>query len=1142
MRKMRHRVKSLTAMLLSACLVLSQGAVNVWADEAVPEGAAVEAAIEAAAAEEAADEEVVAEEAAAEEAAPEEAAVEEAIAEAGPGMASSSDAEKDTETADSSSAKDKATDSDAMYDEDGLLPDGTVDDDMTVEIEEELIEAPEKKTEVIAPELAENRWYEDFEHTRDYSARTITLKKYEGSEARVDIYGTAQYNGRTYTVKIAEPDYYDGLFSSNNYVEDIYFHDDIKLPKDCSQMFMYCYNLESVDLTYADLSDVTTMTEMFSDCRNLYDLTFGEQQTSKLTDTSYMFNLCENITSIDLSRLDTSNVTNMRYMFAFCMSLATLDLPVHFTDSARDLSNMFDCCYSLQDSFWDVYKGSFNLANATDISEMFKDCTGFTKFDMRDFNLSKVTNMDGLFSGCTGLEEVDMANVDLSSVTSADDMFYGCNSLISIYTPVNLQLFVALPYTMWDEWGYWYDDLPRDYNSTEHITDEDLYIRVTGITLNVTARTMAVGEEFKLAAWAQPVNATDREVFWDSSDPSVASVDENGWVTAKKNGTTWIRAYIRGGERCEYCVITVGGVPVTSVKINTTARTIEKGGTFQLKAWPQPTNASNKKVNWSSSNPDVADVDLDGLVYALKGGTAKITAKTEDHGHTASCTITVHSPVTGVNINVASGQKTIAAGKTFQLVAWPQPSDANDKAVTWTSSNTAVATVSSTGLVTAIKNGTANITVKTHDGGFTKTCKITVGVPVTSVKINTTAKTISKGATFQLAAWPQPTNASNKTVTWSSSNTAVATVSSSGLVKGVNGGSAKITVKTNDGGKTAACTFTVTVPVTGVKINAKERTVAVGNTFQLAAWPQPSNANNKGVTWSSSNTAVATVSSTGLVTAIKNGTAIITVDTNDGGFTETCVITVGVPVTSVKINTTAKTISKGATFQMAAWPQPTNASNKTVTWSSSNTSVAKVSSTGLVTGVNGGSANITVKTNDGGFTATCAFTVTVPVTGVKINVKERTVEAGKTFQLAAWPQPSNSTNKAVTWSSSNTAVATVSSTGLVKGIKNGTATITVKTTDGGYTETCVITVGIPVTSVKINTTARTINAGATFQLAAWPQPTNASNKAVTWSSSNPKVVKVSSKGLILAEKPGTATVTVKTVDGGKTATCTVTVK
>ena len=127
---------------------------------------------------------------------------------------------------------------------------------------------------------------------------------------------------------------------------------------------------------------------------------------------------------------------------------------------------------------------------------------------------------------------------------------------------------------------------------------------------------------------------------------------------------------------------------------------------------------------------------------------------------------------------------------------------------------------------------------------------------------------------------------------------------------------------------------------------------------------------------------------------------------------------------------------------------------------------------------------------------------------------------------------------------SNASVAAVSSTGLVKAVKNGTATITVKTVDGGYTATCRITVKaatVNVTGVKINTTTKTMNAGTTFQLAAWPQPSTATNKTVTWTSSNTSVATVSSTGLVKAVKKGTATITVKTADGGKTATCKVTV-
>ena len=360
-------------------------------------------------------------------------------------------------------------------------------------------------------------------------------------------------------------------------------------------------------------------------------------------------------------------------------------------------------------------------------------------------------------------------------------------------------------------------------------------------------------------------------------------------------------------------------------------------------------------------------------------------------GLTESVRLSKTVKVSYVKIN--STAKSIALGKTFQLRAWPQPVNAENKAVTWESSNPSVAAVDSTGLVTAVKAGTADVTVTTADGGFTAVCKITVTVPVTGVKINVTSgeKTIEAGKTFQMAAWPQPTNATNKTVTWTSSNSAVAKVSSKGLVTAVKAGSAVITVKTADGGKTAACKITVqaaspaTVPVTSVKINSTAKTLEVGKTFQLAAWPQPTNATNKAVTWYSFNTSVATVSSTGLVTAKGKGSTNVRVMTKDGGKIAYCKITVQeaspatVPVTSVKINSTAKTLAPGATFQLAAWPQPANATNKAVTWYSFNTSVATVSSNGLVTAKGTGSTNIRVMTKDGGKIAYCKITVEKPV-------------------------------------------------------------------------------------------------------------------------------------------------------------------
>ena len=663
---------------------------------------------------------------------------------------------------------------------------------------------------------------------------------------------------------------------------------------------------------------------------------------------------------------------------------------------------------------------------------------------------------------------------------------------------------------------------------------KEAWVPVTDVVMNTPEKTMVKGKTFQLVAWAQPTNASNRDVTWSTSNPAAATVDSTGLVTAVERGNATITATTVDGGYTATCSIKVT-VPVTGVNLNSYVKTMVAGKTFQLAAWPQPANATNKQVSWSSSNTDVATVSSTGLVKALKGGKATITVKTADGGHTATCSITVAVPVTGVKLNASS--KTMVTGKTFQLAAWPQPANATDKSVTWSSSNTAVATVSSMGLVKAVKGGKATITVKTVDGGHTATCSITVNTSVTGVKLNTTAKTIVAGKTFQLVAWPQPANATNKKVTWSSSNTAVATVSATGLVKAVKGGKATITVKTADGGHTATCSITVAIPVTSVKLNTTAKSMVLGNTFQLVAWPQPANATNKKVSWSSSNTAVATVSSTGLVRALKTGTATITVKTADGGHSATCRITVVIPVISVKINTTAKTIAPGSTFQLVAWPQPANATNKKVTWSSSNTAVATVSSTGLVRSVKNGTATITVKTADGGKTAACRITVRVPVTGVKISTTSHTVVKGSSFQLTAWPQPADATNKNVTWSSSNTAVATVSSTGLVRGVKGGTATITVKTADGGFTQRCNILVKIPVTDVEISTHSQTIQTGTTFQLVAWPQPADATYKKVYWETSNSSVATVSSTGLVRGLRPGNASITVRTDDGGYTEIC-----
>ena len=247
--------------------------------------------------------------------------------------------------------------------------------------------------------------------------------------------------------------------------------------------------------------------------------------------------------------------------------------------------------------------------------------------------------------------------------------------------------------------------------------------------------------------------------------------------------------------------------------------------------------------------------------------------------------------VLGVSLNASTAS--LRPGGTFQAVATLNPLAPTNSAVTWSSNNTGVATVNSSGLVTAVANGSATITVTTADGGFTATLAVTVTTAVTSVSLNTTSPRVAVGGTYQLVATVLPSGASNKAVTWTSATPAVATVSGSGLVTGVSAGTARITVRTTDGGFTAVSTVTVVVAVTGVTLNRTTLALRKGASSTLTATVAPSNAATKTVTWSSSNTAIATVGSTGIVTAKRvTGSCVITVRTTDGGFTATCAVSV----------------------------------------------------------------------------------------------------------------------------------------------------------------------------------------------------------------------------------------------------------
>lgn len=338
-----------------------------------------------------------------------------------------------------------------------------------------------------------------------------------------------------------------------------------------------------------------------------------------------------------------------------------------------------------------------------------------------------------------------------------------------------------------------------------------------------------------------------------------------------------------------------------------------------------------------------------------------------------SFAITGCGTVTVESVSLDKTTLALTKGDKSTLVATVSPEDATDASVTWSSDKTSVATVSASGEVSAVGGGTATITVTTTDGSKTATCTVTVTSHVESVGLDETEARLAVGGEKTLQATVLPSDATDKSVAWSSSDPTVATVAN-GVITAVKAGTTTITVTTTDGSKTAACEVTVYVPAAGVSLDKTEARVIRGETVTLEATVTPNDATDKTVAWSSSNAAVATVVN-GVVTAVATGTATITATTTDGGLTATCAVTVYVPAAGVSLNKTTTELLIGDTESLTATVSPDDATDKSVSWSSSAEAVATVSDSGVITAVGVGTATVTVTTTDGDRTAACEVTV-----------------------------------------------------------------------------------------------------------------------------------------------------------------------
>lgn len=572
----------------------------------------------------------------------------------------------------------------------------------------------------------------------------------------------------------------------------------------------------------------------------------------------------------------------------------------------------------------------------------------------------------------------------------------------------------------------------------------------TTISINPSSITLEAGGQAEtLTAIVTPA---DKAVVWrvtEGSDKVTITPDDGMAVIAAKEGATGeatITATADGVSATCIATIAAKGTVVRVEKVTVTPKTKELavGEKCRLTATVSPDNASNKNVTWTSNAPTVATVDPStGEVEAKAVGTATITATAD--GKSDYCTVNVTAAgqtvaVEGVSIQ---GAPTFKVGATGRFGATITPANATNKNVTWTSSNPAVMTIdANSGAVRALAVGTTVITVTTEDGNKTATYDVTVtaattNVAVTGVSISKTL-VVGKGATRALTATVAPANATNKTVTWRSSATAIATVDAKGNVKGVKKGTATITATTADGGKTATCTVTVSE----VTLNSTSLTLGVGKSSTALRAAVSTNADAV-ASWKSSNTNVVKVDNKGKLTAgSRTGTATITVTTRAGA-TATCRVTVKLMTTKLTMSKTKLELVQGKSATLKVTRTPSKATEK-ISWSSSNPKVASVTQSGKVRAKKTGTVTITAKAANG-VKATCK--VTIKKASLKLKKAKGTVKVGKSLKIQVKSTfPKN--DKIKSYKSSNSKVAKVDKKGKVTGKKKGTAKITVTTKSG----------------------------------------------------------------------------------------------
>ena len=682
---------------------------------------------------------------------------------------------------------------------------------------------------------------------------------------------------------------------------------------------------------------------------------------------------------------------------------------------------------------------------------------------------------------------------------------------------------------------------------------------VTGITLDQTSMKLDKGTTGKLTAALTPEGSTG-VIKWTSNNDNVASVDQEGTVSAKQSGTATITATVNGmSASCEVTVVNpLKGITITAPEDR---HTLKKGQTLQLTVVPDPEDAEGDlTAKWESLNPEVADVDGNGLVTAKADGNTTIRATVS--GISADYAIDVKE-VKLTDFTLNKTETTLHRGTSEKLTATPIPADTTDDTrVKWESSDPDSVTVDGDGNITAVALGGATITATM--GGIVKQCTVKVDAPLEAIIPDKTEIEMLKGQTAQLGYELDPSDTTDdRTVTMVSSDEGVVSVdSAAGTLTAKKAGTAEITLTGANDVQAAVTVWVKEIPVEGVVLDKVSADIEKGESVTLTAeiMPEDTTDNDKSITWTSSDESIVTVSknktesgeSVTVTATDKGGRAVITAESANGKKAE-CQIRVPIHIESIGIESMDLLRGKTASMLENVTFFPENADDdRTLTWTSSDPSIATIDAqTGMLTALKEGAVTITASATGTKEPVSASAEITIIenhltqdfADEIRFDKLKDDVLKGQSIYMeellnfgALVEQEQITDDITMLWSVSDDTVASIDQSGYLTGLKEGKTTVTVliRATDGNGVQTAEYTVEtevnvkeIPLESIAFDKMIREMTVGEKAVLNIIYNPADTTDpRDVEWSTSDASVLTVTN-GQVTALKAGKATITAK---------------